>query len=63
VGTDPDVIVRAARTLLDDPIAWERMASARNPFGDGRASMYIADWLERYLLGRVLTPRSVPALA
>lgn len=63
VGTDPDVIVRAARALLDDPVAWERMASARNPFGDGRASVYIADWLERYLLGRVLTPRSVPALA
>ena len=63
VGTDPEVIVRAVGTLLDDPVAWERMASARNPFGDGRASVYIADWLERYLLGRVVTPRSVPALA
>jgi len=63
VGTDADVIVRAVTALLDDPVAWERMASARNPFGDGRASGYIADWLERYLLGRVVTPRSVPALA
>lgn len=63
VGTDPEVIVRTVRTLLDDPVAYERMASARNPFGDGRASVCIADWLERYLLGRVVTPRSVPALA
>lgn len=38
VGTDPDAIVAATAALLDDPAAYERMAGAGNPFGDGRAT-------------------------
>jgi UDP-N-acetylglucosamine 2-epimerase (non-hydrolysing) len=37
VGTDPDRIVARARRLLDDPAAYQAMARATNPYGDGRA--------------------------
>jgi UDP-N-acetylglucosamine 2-epimerase (non-hydrolysing) len=42
VGTDPDVILREARRLLEDAEAYERMARIANPFGDGHASERIA---------------------
>ncbi|MBD0743341.1 UDP-N-acetylglucosamine 2-epimerase [Streptomyces sp. CBMA152] len=45
VGTDPDAIVAATAALLDDPVAYERMASAGNPFGDGRATERILSQL------------------
>lgn len=38
VGTDPEVIVPAALTLLRDPQAYRAMAQAHNPFGDGKAA-------------------------
>ena len=38
IGTDPEVIERAAGELLDDPELYRRMAGAGNPFGDGRAA-------------------------
>ena len=38
VGTDPDVIIREARCLLDDPGAHAAMAGAVNPYGDGHAA-------------------------
>lgn len=38
VGTDPDLIVAEVATLLDDPVAYERMSRAHNPYGDGLAS-------------------------
>ena len=38
VGTDPDRIVAEANRLLDDPQAYDEMAKAHNPFGDGRAT-------------------------
>jgi len=38
VGTDEAGLVAAATELLDDPAAYEAMAKASNPFGDGRAS-------------------------
>jgi UDP-N-acetylglucosamine 2-epimerase (non-hydrolysing) len=63
VGTETETIVAAVRELLDHPAAYARMASASNPFGDGRAAAHIADALERHVLGRVLTPRHVPAIA
>lgn len=37
VGTDRDLLVRTALELLEDPLAHDRMAAVRNPFGDGRA--------------------------
>ncbi|WP_405642953.1 UDP-N-acetylglucosamine 2-epimerase [Streptomyces sp. NBC_00019] len=45
VGTDPDTIVAWAEKLLDDPVEYRRMASAGNPFGDGRAARRILDQL------------------
>jgi UDP-N-acetylglucosamine 2-epimerase (non-hydrolysing) len=41
VGTDTDVIVDGACSLLDDPVAYARMAHPENPFGDGRAGRRI----------------------
>jgi UDP-N-acetylglucosamine 2-epimerase (non-hydrolysing) len=38
VGADPQVIVGEARRLLEDPAAYQAMANAKNPFGDGHAS-------------------------
>jgi UDP-N-acetylglucosamine 2-epimerase (non-hydrolysing) len=38
VGTDTARIVAEVRTLLDDELAYHRMANAVNPYGDGRAS-------------------------
>ena len=45
VGTDPETIVSTVRQILEDPEVYRRMAGARNPFGDGRASERIADIL------------------
>lgn len=38
VGTDVDVIVREAETLLRDRNAYEAMATVKSPYGDGRAA-------------------------
>ena len=37
VGTNHDLIVSEVCTLLDDPVAYERMSKAVNPYGDGKA--------------------------
>lgn len=42
VGNDEEVIVTEASRLLDDSAAYEAMARAHNPFGDGRSSERIA---------------------
>ncbi len=42
VGTERELIVREAIRLLDDPAAYETMARAHNPYGDGNAAMRIA---------------------
>lgn len=41
VGTDSETIFNAAQQLLDNPVEYERMAKATNPFGDGKASQRI----------------------
>lgn len=38
VGTERAAIVGEASRLLDDPLAYQQMARAVNPFGDGRAA-------------------------
>jgi UDP-N-acetylglucosamine 2-epimerase len=48
VGTDPETIVRAAETLLDDADAYREMADVENPFGDGRASERIVESVESW---------------
>jgi UDP-N-acetylglucosamine 2-epimerase (non-hydrolysing) len=42
VGTDRERILRSARRLLDDKAAYQAMAAAKNPFGDGQAAERIA---------------------
>lgn len=46
VGTDEDVIYENFKLLLDDREAYDRMAHASNPYGDGCACARIADILE-----------------
>ncbi|GEP73272.1 UDP-N-acetylglucosamine 2-epimerase [Lentilactobacillus rapi DSM 19907 = JCM 15042] len=41
VGTDPDEVKKQMITLLDDPKEYQRMAEAKNPYGDGEASVRI----------------------
>jgi UDP-N-acetylglucosamine 2-epimerase (non-hydrolysing) len=54
VGTNPHLIVSAATELLDDPVAYARMAHPENPFGDGLASRRIVGALaEQTALARV----------
>ena len=42
-GVAHDDVLREACTLLDDPMAYHRMAHAVNPYGDGHACERIAD--------------------
>ncbi|MFO8060239.1 MAG: UDP-N-acetylglucosamine 2-epimerase (non-hydrolyzing), partial [Bacillota bacterium] len=46
VGTDDESILAGCRELLNDPVLHRRMSGARNPYGDGRAAVRIADALE-----------------
>ena len=43
VGADAGVIVEETTRLLDDPKAYQAMARAHNPYGDGTASKRIAE--------------------
>lgn len=51
VGTDTAVIVSAVERLLTDRDAYEGMARAANPFGDGKASARIVSAIEERLRG------------
>jgi UDP-N-acetylglucosamine 2-epimerase (non-hydrolysing) len=46
VGTEEHVIYETFTSLLDDRSKWEKMAYASNPYGDGLASIRIADVIE-----------------
>lgn len=46
VGTDRASIVRQAVRLLDDATAYQTMARAHNPYGDGQAARRIRDTLK-----------------
>ncbi|MBQ7921288.1 MAG: UDP-N-acetylglucosamine 2-epimerase (non-hydrolyzing) [Clostridia bacterium] len=49
VGTDEEVIYENFRLLLTDREAYDKMAAASNPYGDGFACKRIADTLEETL--------------
>ncbi len=51
VGHDRGRIVAAARRLLEDADAYEAMAQAVNPYGDGFAARRIVAWLSARLAG------------
>ena len=53
VGTNHDLIVAEVSTLLYDPVAYEKMSKAVNPYGDGKACSRIVralkgEEVERY---------------
>jgi UDP-N-acetylglucosamine 2-epimerase (non-hydrolysing) len=48
VGTDVDTIVREVTRLMDDQNAYDEMAHAHNPYGDGRASKRIVEFIAKY---------------
>jgi UDP-N-acetylglucosamine 2-epimerase (non-hydrolysing) len=48
VGTDPNQILAVAAELISNPIAYEAMAKAVNPFGDGHASDRILQIVTNY---------------
>jgi UDP-N-acetylglucosamine 2-epimerase (non-hydrolysing) len=47
VGTQEDVIYENFKLLLEDKAAYDAMAQASNPYGDGFACKRIADILEK----------------
>ena len=51
-GTNPEVIVSAVSSLLDDPSRYRQMTSRSNPYGDGFASERIVEFLIKQLVGR-----------
>lgn len=59
VGSDTERVVAAASQLLDDDAAWQRMAAAANPFGDGHSCARIAD----ILLGSSMSEAAARAAA
>lgn len=48
VGTDTDLIIRETNVLLDNSEAFDAMALAHNPYGDGYASQRICDVIKTY---------------
>ena len=48
VGTDENAIVSAATRLLEDRNSYESMARVHNPYGDGQASIRIADAIRSF---------------
>jgi UDP-N-acetylglucosamine 2-epimerase (non-hydrolysing) len=48
VGTNPQTIAQAALELLTQPAAYDAMAQAVNPFGDGNASQRIVEIVRRF---------------
>jgi len=57
-GTDPEGIIGAVSSLLDDPACYKRMTSRPNPYGDGHA----AERIVQFLISRMTSlPFSFPA--
>ena len=55
VGTDYNTIVTETEKLLTDRTAYEKMAAAVNPYGDGHASERIADCIAQYFADRKIS--------
>lgn len=57
VGTDPDLILKESRLLLEDPEEYRRRSLVHNPYGDGNASSRIAAAIRNYFNERSSTSR------
>ncbi|MBQ3464646.1 UDP-N-acetylglucosamine 2-epimerase (non-hydrolyzing) [Candidatus Saccharibacteria bacterium] len=49
VGTHAEDVYNETKKLLTDKAAYDKMSKAKNPYGDGFASKYIVDAIERNL--------------
>ena len=47
VGTDEETIYQSFKLLLENETEYQKMSQASNPYGDGYASVRIADVLAR----------------
>ncbi len=52
IGTDTHRIIEEAELLLTDKNEYNRMAEAKNPYGDGKASLYIKEAIKEYFAGK-----------
>lgn len=52
LGTEEDAVKAAMLELLTDPAAYQQMAEAKNPYGDGQASDRILDDIAWYFAGK-----------
>ncbi len=48
VGADREMIVAGVRELVEDPVAYAAMATAVNPYGDGKAAPRVVEVLRKY---------------
>ena len=48
VGPHYDKITSEASALLNDKVAYEKMAQAANPYGDGKAAQRIVEALKAF---------------
>jgi len=46
VGATVNKIVKESQRLLDDNEAYEKMSKTHNPYGDGKASIKIVEFLQ-----------------
>ena len=53
VGTETSRVVSEAEALLSDPAEYEKMASAKNPYGDGHASERIIDAIRKTMVDKI----------
>jgi len=49
VGTDLETIISQAELLLNQKAEYNKMAKAVNPYGDGKASNHIFDFISNKL--------------
>ena len=55
VGTDKDKIVRECNSLLNDKVRYEQMSELHNPYGDGKASELIVNYMKELSKEKNLT--------
>lgn len=58
VGTQPDKVKTALEELLNDEVAYQKMAQAKNPYGDGQASTRILQAIAHYFNRREPAPNA-----
>ena len=62
VGTDPEAIFQSVRRLAMQPLRYQAMAAARNPYGDGQASAAILAAMQRYGSAGATATTPIPGL-